>query len=517
VSTQESVRPGYPRYVLGVLVAVYVLNFLDRQIVTILADEIKADLGLSDAEIGFLYGTAFAVFYALFGIPLGRLADVWNRRTLISLGLGVWSLMTALSGLARSFPQLAAARVGVGVGEASASPAAYSMLSDYFPAARRATVLAIYSSGIYLGAGLSLMIGGQVVERWNTAYAAGGAPFGLEGWQVAYLVVGLPGLLLALLVRTLREPVRGAADGLTAPPEPHPFREFFRELRAVLPPFTVLHLHLLGGGRALLLRNLAAALAIAVVSTLLVRATGNLWQWLALGVGVYATVSWMQALRLRDPPTARLVLGSRALVYGCLGFSFLAFTGYGLGAWTPPFFLRFHDADLGSMGFVLGGTAAAAGWLGVTLGGIVADRLRAGRATGRLLVAYATAIAPVPLVVWMLTTESAALAYVLNFPVTLLGSMWIGVGASTIQDLVLPRMRATASAFYLLVITFIGLALGPYTVGQLSDSLGSLRAGMLWAVGANGVALVLLMMAARHLEGDERFRLERAREMGEPV
>jgi hypothetical protein len=225
----------------------------------------------------------------------------------------------------------------------------------------------------------------------------------------------------------------------------------------------------------------------------------------------------MQALRLRDPPTARLVLGSRALVYGCLGFSFLAFTGYGLGAWTPPFFLRFHDADLGSMGFVLGGTAAAAGWLGVTLGGIVADRLRAGRATGRLLVAYATAIAPVPLVVWMLTTESAALAYVLNFPVTLLGSMWIGVGASTIQDLVLPRMRATASAFYLLVITFIGLALGPYTIGQLSDTLGSLRAGMLWAVGANGVALVLLMMAARHLEGDERFRLERAREMGEPV
>jgi MFS family permease len=516
-SSEEADRSSYPRYVLGVLVAVYVLNFLDRQIVTILADEIKADLGLSDAEIGFLYGTAFAVFYALFGIPLGRLADVWNRRTLIALGLSVWSLMTALSGLARSFPQLAAARVGVGVGEASASPAAYSMLSDYFPARRRATVLAIYSSGIYIGAGLSLMIGGQVVERWNDAFATGAAPFGLEGWQVAYLVVGLPGLLLAAWVRTLREPVRGQADGLLTPPEPHPFREFFRELRAVLPPFTVLHLHLLGGGPALLLRNLAAALAIAMVSAGLVHATGNLWQWLALGVGVYSTVSWMQALRLRDPPTARLVLGSRALLYGSLGFSFLAFTGYGLGAWTPPFFLRFHGADVGTMGFVLGGTAASAGWLGVTLGGIAADRLRAGRPTGRLLVAYATALAPVPLVVWMLTTTNTTLAYVLNFPVTLLGSMWIGVGASTIQDLVLPRMRATASAFYLLVITFVGLALGPYVVGQLSDTLGSLRAGMLWAVGANGIAMILLLLAARHLEREESSRLERAREAGEPV
>jgi len=129
----------YPRYVLGVLVLVYVFNFLDRQILSILAERIKADLGLSDAQIGFLYGTAFAVFYALFGIPLGRLADVWDRRRLISVGLSFWSLMTAASALARNFTQLTAARFGVGVGEASASPAAYSLLCDYFPVARRAS------------------------------------------------------------------------------------------------------------------------------------------------------------------------------------------------------------------------------------------------------------------------------------------------------------------------------------------------------------------------------------------
>jgi MFS family permease len=133
----------YAKYVLAVLVVVYIFNFIDRQILSILAEEIKADLGISDADIGFLYGTAFAVFYAVFGIPLGRLADVWTRKSLISIGLGFWSLMTALSGTARSFVALAGYRFGVGIGEPSATPAAFSMLSDYFPPNRRATVLAI--------------------------------------------------------------------------------------------------------------------------------------------------------------------------------------------------------------------------------------------------------------------------------------------------------------------------------------------------------------------------------------
>jgi len=170
----------YARYVLGVLTLVYVFNFLDRQIVSILAERIKDDLGISDAQIGFLYGTAFAVFYAVFGIPLGRLADVWDRRRLIAIGLAFWSTATALSGFARTFGQLAAARIGVGVGEASASPAAFSLLSDVFPPARRATALAIYSSGIYIGAGLGLGLGGLIVDRWDRAFTAGAAPLGLD-------------------------------------------------------------------------------------------------------------------------------------------------------------------------------------------------------------------------------------------------------------------------------------------------------------------------------------------------
>lgn len=506
----------YPGYVLGVLVVVYTLNFLDRQIVTILAEEIKRDLGVSDAQIGFLYGTAFAVFYALFGIPLGRLADVWTRRTLIALGLSLWSLMTALSGLARGYGELAAARFGVGIGESSATPAAFSLLSDYFPVARRATVLAIYSSGIYIGAGLGLMIGAQVVERWDAAWAGGGPPLGLAGWQVAYLVVGLPGVLLALWVRTLREPRRGESDGILSPREEHPFREFFRELRAVLPPLTVAHLALEGGGARAIRTNLLSALGVALLAALLVQATAHVAQWVALGIGVYAALSWGQALRLRDPPTAKLLFGTPSLLFLAFGLSFLAFTGYGIGGWTPPFFLRFHGVDLAEAGLLLGGTAAAAGWLGVTLGGILADRWRRSSPVGRLHLAALTAAAPVPLLVWMLTTENTTLAYVLNFPVTALGSMWIGAGAATIQDLVLPRMRATASAFYLLVITFVGLALGPYAIGLASDRLGDLRRAMLLALGANGIALGLVLLAARSLGRDEATRATRARDAGEP-
>ena len=146
---KNKVGGWYSHYVLCVLVIVYVFNFIDRNILSILSQDIQADLGIDDAQMGFLYGTVFAVFYAVFGIPLARFADVWVRKSLISIGLMFWSVMTFCSGLAHSFPVLALFRVGVGIGEASASPAAYSMLSDYYPTRIRATVIAIYSSGVY--------------------------------------------------------------------------------------------------------------------------------------------------------------------------------------------------------------------------------------------------------------------------------------------------------------------------------------------------------------------------------
>lgn len=514
----DPVGGPYARYVLGLLVVVYVFNFIDRQIVSILAERIKADLGLSDDDIGFLYGTAFAVFYAIFGIPLGVLADVWARARLISIGLAFWSLMTTVSGLAQSFAQLAAARIGVGVGEASATPAAYSLLSDTFPAARRATAIAIYSSGIYIGAGLGLGIGGVIVDTWDSAYAGGAAPFSLRGWQVAYLAVGLPGLLLALWVSTLREPVRGQADGIFSPPEPHPLRVFARELLAVTPPFTAVNLFDAGrdrDGLSPLAINQLAAIAIAAVAALLVAWTGNTAQWVALGIGLYAAVSWGQALALRDRPTHRLIFGTPSLRYIGFGFSFLAFVGYGVGFWTPPYAVRILGVGEAEAGTILGGTAAAGGFLGVTLGGLLADAFRRRSPRGRLFVGVLNALAPPLVALVMFTTESRPLFYALSFVFSILSSLWIAPGASTVQDLVLPRMRATTSAAYLLVITFIGLALGPYTIGSVSEELGDLRVAILLGMLANAAALVLILLAMRHLERDETSVRARARAAGE--
>ena len=195
---QPEIGGRYSKYVLVILVIVYIFNFIDRQILSILAEDIKADLGITDSDIGFLYGTAFAIFYAVFGIPLGRLADTWVRKNLIALGLLFWSAMTALSGTARSFGALAFFRIGVGIGEASASPAAFSMLADYFTPAQRATVAGIYSSGIYIGAGIGIFLGGLILDGWQGLYPDyNDAPFELKGWHVAFFAVGLPGILMS--------------------------------------------------------------------------------------------------------------------------------------------------------------------------------------------------------------------------------------------------------------------------------------------------------------------------------
>ncbi len=195
--------PAVRNYALGVLVVVYTFNFIDRQILSILLEPIKQDLGLSDTALGMLTGFAFALFYATLGIPIARLADRGNRRNIIAWALAIWSAMTALSGLAQNFWHLLAARIGVGVGEAGCSPPAHSMIADYFPAENRATALGIYSLGIPVGILFGFIAGGWLNEFF--------------GWRVAFFVVGIPGLLLAILVRwTLREPNRGMAEGREA-------------------------------------------------------------------------------------------------------------------------------------------------------------------------------------------------------------------------------------------------------------------------------------------------------------
>src|SRR5262245_9002593 len=160
--------PGYAWYVVGVLTLVYVFSFIDRQILNLLVRPIRRDLDISDTQMSLLMGFSFALFYTLFGIPLGRLADAHSRRGLIALGFVFWSVMTAGCGLARNFVQMLLLRVGVGVGEAALSPAAYSLISDYFPPQRRATAISVYSMGIYIGSGLAFVLGGVVVGFVST-------------------------------------------------------------------------------------------------------------------------------------------------------------------------------------------------------------------------------------------------------------------------------------------------------------------------------------------------------------
>jgi MFS family permease len=528
-------QPARPRigtyawYALFVLVLVYIINFIDRQILSILAEGIKRDLQLKDAQIGFLYGTAFAVFYALFGIPLGRLADSWYRGRLMAMGLTLWSSMTALSGFANSFGMLAVARIGVGIGEASASPAAYSMISDYFPKERRATALSIYSSGLYIGGGLSLPIGGLVLSRWNAAYPnPGEAPLGLAGWQAAFLAVGLPGLLLALWVLTLREPQRGASDGLPQPVvKPNAWRDFGRELMAILPPLTLISTARIPGALRI---NLVVLVVVAAAAAGLIYLTGDEAQWGAYGLGVYAVFSWVQSIKQRDPPTHRLIWGTPLVVLMAIAFGSISFVTYAGSFWGPPYVFRtFYPDPTGpalyidglraaeEVATILGWSAAISAAIGVISGGIIADWWRRHDPRGRLFVNMIAAVAPAPIVYWMFTTENLATFYWLNPLAHLFSSMWVGAAVATLQDVVLPRMRATAGATYILGTTMVGLALGPYFAGKVGDIAESLRVGVFALYIVPPFTVVALWIAGRRLAELEATKVERAREAGEPI
>jgi len=202
-------RPALAWYMVGVLTVIYVFSFIDRQILALIVEPIKRDLQISDFQISLLMGFSFVFFYTLFGIPLGRLADSKSRRTIIAVGCALWSLMTALCGVAQNYLQIFLCRLGVGVGEAALSPSAFSMISDSFRRERLATAISVYSMGIYIGAGLAYLLGGIVVglaasqEMYQLPIVGATRP-----WQVIFFMVGLPGLLLGLLMYTIKEPVR---------------------------------------------------------------------------------------------------------------------------------------------------------------------------------------------------------------------------------------------------------------------------------------------------------------------
>ena len=419
--------PGdaYKRYALGLLLVVYIFNFIDRQILAILIEDIKQEILLSDAQLGFLGGIAFALFYTFAGIPIARWADTGSRRTIIALGIVVWSVMTAFTGAARSFTMLLIARIGVGVGEAACSPPAHSLISDYFPPERRGTALSIYSLGIPIGGALGTLIGAWV-----------GAQF---GWRMAFLVVGLPGLVLAVVVRlSLREPERGSSE------RPSGLRAGSAE-----PDLTVAQVF-------------------------------------------------------------RFMRRLRSFWHLAIAGALHAFVGYGVAYFIPSFFARVHGMGLAERGSWLAGLALI-GAIGTFLGGALSDRLAPRDMRWYMWVPALATAAGVPLALCFYLIPNPYLALLVGVPQAIAGPMYLGPSFAMTQNLVRPQMRAVAAAILLFVLNLIGLGIGPWFVGFLSDSLAasfgveSIRYALLSVVCiGNSWATVHYLLASRSLREDLR-------------
>lgn len=401
---------GYRRYAVSLLMALFALSFLDRQIINILAEPIKRELALADWQIGIMSGLAFAVLYTVVGIPIARLAERGNRPKIIGFSVGLWSLFTAGCGLVTSFIALLVGRVGVGIGEAGLTPPAMSLIMDYTPPAKRASTLAQYHMGVPLGSLLGLALGGILADSF--------------GWRHAFLIVGMPGLVLAAIAAiTLRETrSRQPASDIASTRSPSTFIETIRVLSSI-----------------------------------------RSYRLMVLGTAFQAFVGYGQA-----PFTA-------AYFFRMHGDA-LERMGAAIGLQRAGF-----------LGLALGLATGVAGALGVWLGGRIADRIsRADLRHYGTLPAVAALVA-IPAYVTAILVSNTALALALLAIPNLFNSMWFGPVHTTQQGVAPPHMRATATAILLLVLNLIGLGLGPLAVGLASDwfaggwQLGPAR-GVQWAL-----------------------------------
>jgi predicted MFS family arabinose efflux permease len=405
-------------YVLLMLVLVYTFNFIDRQIVGILAVPIKADLGLSDTQLGLMGGLAFALFYTALGIPVAMLADRYSRTWIMTVALALWSAMTAVCGLAQNFTQLFLARLGVGVGEAGGVAPAWSLIADYFPPHQRARAASIYSFGIPIGSALGIVFGGLIASKID--------------WRWAFFSVGIAGILLAPIFRlAVREPPRGRYDPV------HPDRK---------PPR-------LGE----LLRTLA------------------------------------------NKPSFWLI---------SLGAACSSMMGYGVFFWLPSFFVRSYGLTLLEASLYFGAIVLLGGLAGIWAGGWLGDKLGRVRRTRYLVVPAVAFCATVPFFLLALFSPNLALTFALLLVPIAMGLVWLGPVISVIQHLVRPDMRATASAVFLFINNLIGIGLGTWAIGALSDALTqqfgseSLRYSILAGTVFYLLAALLFWLATRSLERD---------------
>jgi MFS family permease len=279
-------------------------------------------------------------------------------------------------------------------------------------------------------------------------------------------------------------------------------------------------------GPAALVINLVTGAAIAAFACWMIQITGNKPQWSAVGFGYYAVFSWASTLRKRDPATFKLIWGTPAFICTTLGYGLVSLVAYALAFWSAPYAETVLKLPKQELALVLGASGAVSGFLGVTLGGLIADALRTTNPAGRILVITFGVVGPI-LPIWIgYSTDNSTLFYLMNFLAGMMGASALGAAAATTQDLVLPRMRGTATAAFFLGTTLVGLSFGPYMVGQISDLagtivdgklIGDLRVGILSLIAVAPIALVLLISAYRLVPTAERTIVERVRVVGEPV
>jgi MFS transporter, Spinster family, sphingosine-1-phosphate transporter len=535
VQTLITTKQQGAKYALVLIALTQAMSLLDRQILAILAPAIKNDLKIGDAEMGLLFGTVFALFYALFSLPLGRLADGWTRTKLLSVCLIFWSMATGLAGFASSFGMLALSRLGVGIGEAAAQPAGYSLAYDYWPKHQRGFVMAIMASAVALGIGGSLILGGVTAGWWDQTWGlspgkSATAPFGLKGWQFAFLVAGAPGFVLAVLLWFLREPERGALDGIATPPDPHPFRASVQVLGSVLPGFNWLSLSRfkvpsgIWRDNLLWLAGIVGTMAALVILTSqlsprppldfgVVTISPHLLQWAVIGFGLFVLVNFMQNMKVTDAQAHRVITGSPTLMMAFAVGALQSIINYGMMAFNPSFIMKQYEQSMGEAALQFGFVAAGMGIIGPLIWGPLSDKLNQHfPGSGRAWVAmFAMGVSPI-MSFWVYFAPDAGGFYLRFIAYSLVLTGWMPPLYAIMYDQVLPRMRGITTSVYLLAMTIIGLGIGPYLVGMISDATGDLRTAML-SVNAAALPIAgLMLMIASRAECDEAGLLARAQQ-----
>ena len=526
-------RAGW--YALFLVSSAQAMSLLDRQILSILAPAIREDLQIGDAELGLLYGTVFSLFYALFSLPLGRLADGWIRTRLLAICIAGWSFFAGLAAFASGFTVLAISRLGVGIGEGATQPAANSIIFDEFPRERRGTAMAALGIATALGLGLSMTLGGVVAQWWDGLYPDGGAPGGFAGWQFAFLVAALPGLVLAWAIYRLKEPTRGQMDGIAAPADPHPFKASAAVLGAVTPGANWFYLwSRKAGARQWTVNLIALALIVSVcvfmarylqaysprpdTQLLGVSFNAHELQWFVVGFGAFVILNLFQSLKLTDRATYNVVTSPSVLLLIVVA-GLQTSINYGVMGFTPSFLNRAYSLSLAETGLQFGLLAAGLGVLGPVIAGPVSDWLTA-RMGGRgrvWLTLFSLGVSPL-FGIWTYSAEDPTSFYLRFTVYSIILTLWLPPLYSLLYDIVLPRMRGLTSSLFIIITTLLGLGMGPYFVGIVSDrNGGDLGQAIISINVVVPVIVVILFVILLRINRDESQVRERARAGGDPV